>query len=186
MRGDAVNSLNGLLDFSQGMVKAGNLTGFFAGAYAGIPIDNILSIEPGVYYSQKGYELRGALNVKGMEFLGANAKASIQSQYIDVPLLLKANIGGLQLFAGPQLSYLVKSDLRTTGGLLGINLFNSKLDATGQFNRWDAALTGGIGYRFANGLNFTASYDYGLSKVDANKSVSSYNNAIKIGLGIEF
>jgi len=53
---------------------------------------------------------------------------------------------------------------------LGINLLNNKIDATNQFNRWDAALTGGIGYQFSNGINLTASYDYGLSKLDANKN----------------
>jgi len=186
MRGDAVNSLKNLLDFSNGMVSTSNLTGFFAGAYVSVPVDNVISIQPGLYYSQKGYQLKGALNLKGMDFLGANAKAILQSQYIDIPLLLNANVGGLQIFAGPQISYLVKSELRTTAGLLGVNLLNSKLDATGQFNRWDAALTGGIGYKFSNGLNLTASYDYGLSKVDANKNLKSYNQAVKIGLGIDF
>jgi hypothetical protein len=34
-----------------------------------------------LYYSQKGYELKGALNVKGIGFLGANAKAKLNAQY---------------------------------------------------------------------------------------------------------
>lgn len=186
MRGDAVNSLNNLLDFSDGMISTKNTTGFFAGAYTAIPIADMISIEPGLYYSQKGYELDGKLNLKGAEFLGANAKAKLQSQYVDIPVLLKANIYGLQLFAGPQFSYLAKADLKTTAGVLGINLLNSTINATSQFNRWDAALVGGIGYSFGNGLNITASYDYGLSKVDANKSIGSYNNVIKVGVGVNF
>jgi hypothetical protein len=187
MRGDAVNNLNNMLDFANGMVTTGNVTGFFAGAYAGIPVDNTISIEPGLYYSQKGYEMKGQLNLKGMEFLGANAKAQLISQYIDMPILLKANLGGgLQLFAGPQFSYLTHADLKTTAGVLGFNLLNSKLDATNQLNRWDAGVTGGIGYQFSNGINIMASYDYGLSKADANRNVNAYNNAIKIGLGINF
>jgi len=186
MQGDAVKSLNGLLDYTNGMVTTGSRTGFFGGVNANIPMDNVLSIEPGIYFSQKGYELKGALNVKGLEFLGANAKAQLQSQYIDIPVLLKANISGLQLFAGPQVSYLLKSDLRTTAGLLGINLLNSKMDATNQFNRWDAALTGGVGYAFSNGLNVSASYDYGLMKADKGKSMDIYNRGFKVGLGINF
>lgn len=186
MRGDAVNNLNNLLDFADGMVTTRNITGFFAGTYASIPVDDVISIEPGLYYSQKGYELKGKLNLKGMDFLGANVKAQLQSQYIDMPILLKANIGGLQLFAGPQFSYLAHADLKTTAGVLGLNLLNSKLDATGQLNRWDAGVTGGIGYQFANGINIMASYDYGLSKTDANKNINAYNNAVKIGLGINF
>ena len=184
MRGDAVTSLNNLLTFSNGMITTGNRTGFFAGTYVNIPVSNGISVEPALYYSQKGYELKGALNVKGMDFLGANAKAQLQSQYVDIPVLLKANLGGLQLFAGPQFSYLTKANLRTTAGVLGINLLNSTMDATSQFNRWDAGLTGGIGYQFSNGLNIMASYDYGLSKADANQNLKAYNNSIKIGIGV--
>ena len=184
MRGDAVTSLNNLLNFSNGMITTGNRTGFFAGPYVNIPVSNGISLEPALYYSQKGYELKGALNVKGMDFLSANAKAQLQSQYIDIPVLLKANVGGLQLFAGPQFSYLTKADLKTTAGVLGINLLNSTMDATSQFNRWDAGLTGGIGYQFSNGLNIMASYDYGLSKADANQNLKAYNNSIKIGIGV--
>lgn len=184
MRGDAVNNLKDILTSTDGMVSARNLTGFFAGGYATVPIGEGFSIEPALYYSQKGYELRGALDIKGLNFLGANAKAQLQSQYIDMPVLLKVNVEGLQLFAGPQFSYLMRADLRTSAGVLGINLLNSKIDATSQFNRWDVGVTGGVGYQFANGINLMASYDYGLTKLDANRNVSSYNNVFKIGVGI--
>ncbi len=186
MKGDAVNNLKDLLSFTDGMVTSKGRTGFFAGVNAEIPIAASLSLEPGIYYSQKGYELNGELNIKGLEFLGANAKAQLQSQYIDLPLLLKFKSGALQLFAGPQLSYLTKADLRTTAGVLGVNLLNKTLDATSQFNRWDAALTGGIGFQVSKGIDISASYDYGLMKVDAGSTVDSYNRGIKLGLGIRF
>ncbi len=186
LRGNAVNGLNNLVDFANGNIATTNHYGFFAGSYASIPVSNIISIEPAVYYSQKGYELRGSLNIKGIDLLGANAKAALVSQYIDVPVLLKANLDGFQIFAGPQISYLAKADLRATAGVLGFNLLNSKIDATSQMNRWDAGVTGGVGYQFTNGFNIMASYDYGLSKVDANRSVNSYNNSIKVGVGFTF
>jgi hypothetical protein len=186
MRGDAVNNLNDMLEFANGMLTTNNRTGFFAGGYATIPLAEFFSVEPAVYYSQKGYELRGALNVKGIEFLGANAKAKLNSQYVDLPVLFKGNFSGIQVFAGPQVSYLVNADLRTTAGVIGINLLNNTMDATAQFNRWDVGVTGGVGYQFANGLNVMAAYDHGLSKVDANQNLSSYNRSIKVGLGITF
>ncbi len=185
-RGNTVNSFNNLLSFTNGGITTADHTGFFGGVYANVPVGNMISIEPGLYYSQKGYDINGALNLKGIGFLGANAKAKLQMQYIDIPVLLKATIGGLQLFAGPQFSYLSKADLHTTAGALGINVLNSTMDATSQFNRWDAGVTGGIGYQFTNGINLMASYDYGLSKIDANKNTSTYNRAIKLGLGISF
>ncbi len=186
VRGDAADNLNKLLDLTGGALKTTNTTGFFAGAYASLPLGGNISLEPGLYYTQKGYELNGSLNLKGVDFLGASAKAKLQLQYIDLPVLLKANLGGLQLFAGPQFSYLAHADLRTTAGVLGINLLNKTIDATSQFNPWDVAVTGGIGYQLMNGVNLTASYDYGLSKMDANQNVKSYNNVLKLGVGISF
>jgi hypothetical protein len=186
MQGDAVNSLNSMIDFSQGMITTTNRTGFFGGVYATIPVDDMISVEPALYYSQKGYQLKGDLNIKGLGFLGANAKADLNLQYVDIPVLMKATISGLQLFLGPQVSYLMQGDLNTTAGVLGINLLNKKLNATSQFNRWDVGLTGGIGYQFTSGLNVMASYDYGMSKVDANKSLNSYNRSVKVGIGMAF
>ncbi len=186
MQGDAVNSLKNTLDFANGMVTTGYRTGFFAGTYATIPFSNMISLEPALYYSQKGYGLKGSLNTKATEFLSANVKAQLNSQYIDMPVLLKVNFNGFQVFAGPQVSYLVQADLRTRAGILGINLLNRKIDATGQFNRWDAGATGGIGYQFTNGVNIMAAYDYGLSKADANKSLNSYNRSFKVGVGFSF
>jgi hypothetical protein len=186
MSGEAANNLNDLLDFTNGGITTNSHTGFFGGGYVNIPLTGQLSVEPALYYTQKGYELRGELNVKGLDFLGANAKAKLTSSYIDLPILLKGNFSGFQIFAGPQISYLTKADLRTTAGLLGFNLLNNTMDATEQFNRWDAGITGGVGYQFANGLNITAAYDHGLSKADKNQNMEAYNRSFKVGLGISF
>lgn len=185
LRGDAVNNLDNLLNFTGGAVTTKNVSGFFAGGYAVIPVAANVSLEPGVYYSEKGYELDGELNIKGVGFLGANAKATLQSQYLDIPVLLKVNAGsGLQIFAGPQFSYLMKANLHSTAGLLGINLLSNDMDATSQFNQWDAAVTGGVGLQLGSGINIMASYEYGLSKLDANKNANAYNNSFKVGIGI--
>jgi hypothetical protein len=186
IRGDAAKNLNSIIDYANGMVAARNHTGFFAGGYSTTPLSEVVSIEPALYYSQKGYELRGNLNFKGMDFLGASAKAQLNSHYVDLPVVVKANLAGFQVFAGPQVSYLLKSDLRTTAGMLGINLLNRNMDATQQFNRWDVGVTGGVGYQFTNGVNLMASYDHGLSRVDANQNLNAYNRAVKIGVGFTF
>ena len=186
LKGDAVTSLNSLLDYTNGSIATNSRTGFFAGAYTSIPLNDKFSIEPGAYYAQKGYTLNGELSLKGADFLGANAKAQLTSHYIDVPLVLKANLNGFQIFAGPQVSYLAKANLQTTAGVLGFNVFNRTMDASEQMNRWDLGVTGGLGYAFSNGLNITAGYDHGLTKTDANKNLDTYNRAFKIGLGFSF
>ena len=178
--------LTSLLDYTNDAIQSGSRTGFFAGGFVNIPLSEGISIEPGMYYAQKGYSLKGELNIKGAEFIGANAKAQLNSHYIDIPVVLKADMGGFQVFAGPQISYLVKADLRTTAGILGFNILNKTFDATSQFNKWDAGLTGGIGYQFNNGATITASYDHGLSKADANKNFEAYNRSFKVGVGFRF
>jgi opacity protein-like surface antigen len=186
IRGEASNNLDDLLNFADGMITTNNRLGFYAGGYASIPVSAGISLEPGVFYSQKGYEMTGSLESKTLGFLGANAKATLQSEYIDIPVLLKANLGsGLQIFAGPQFSYLIKANLNTTAGLLGFDLLNNDMDVTKNFNQWDAAVTGGIGYKLSNGINISASYDYGLSKIDKNQNSKAYNHAFKVGIGIE-
>ena len=186
IKGDAPNSLNNLLDFTNGAVTSSGHTGLFAGGFVSIPLGSVMSVEPSISYAQKGYNLRGELNIKGAEFIGANAQAKLTTHYIDMPVVLKANMNGFQVFAGPQVSYLAKADLVTTAGLLGFNLLNKKMDATNQFNRWDAGFTAGLGYQFANGVNITAAYDHGLMKTDANKNLDAYNRSIKVGLGFSF
>lgn len=185
IKGDAVSSLNSILDYTNGAVTTKSLTGFYAGGFANIPLSDNLSFEPGLYYSQKGYVLNGELNLKGLEFAGINAKAKLQSSFIDLPVLLKVNVDGLQVFAGPQFSYLAGSNLRTTAGLLGVNLLDKTIDVSNQFNKWDAAITGGVGYSFSRNLTVTASYDYGLSKVDKNRSIKSNIQTFKVGLAFK-
>ena len=186
IKGDAVNSLQNVLDYTNGAITTSNHLGIFAGVNASIPVSELVSIEPALLYSEKGYQLKGQLNLKGLDFLGANAQAKLTSHYVDLPVLVKLNFNGLQLFAGPQISYLAKADLRTTAGALGFNVLDKTMDATAQFNRWDAGVTGGVGYQFGNGFTVSASYDHGLSKVDANKSFDSYNRGFKLGVGYQF
>lgn len=186
LQGDAVNSFQSLLDFADGAITTHSRTGVFGGAYVTIPVSDKFSIEPGLYYSQKGYELRGELSLSGAEFLSANASARLNTSYIDLPVLAKANLSGFQVFAGPQVSYLADAKLRTTAGALGFNVLDKTMDAKNQFNQWDVALTGGIGYQFANGFNVSAAYDHGLSKVDNGQNLDTYNRTFKVGLGINF
>lgn len=186
LKGDAIGNLNNLFDFTNGMVKTGSRTGFFAGGYASVPLSEVVSVEPGLYYAQKGTALKANLALKAIDFLGAGAHARLTENYIELPVLLKANFNGFQVFAGPQVSYLASAGVKATAGVLGINLLNKTMDLTDQLNRWDASVTGGVGYQFANGFNISAAYDHGLSRIYANKSLNTYNRSVKVGVGFRF
>ncbi len=184
IKGDANQSLQSVLDFTNGMVTSASRTGFYGGAFVNIPLGKGFILEPGLNYAQKGYELNGEFEIKGAEFIGANAKAKLQTDYIDLPLLLKADMAGLQIFAGPQISYLMNAKVKTTAGALGFDILNKTFDVTNQYNRVDAALMGGVGYQFKNGLGLSAAYEHGLKKLDKNNNLAAYNRTFKVGLSL--
>lgn len=185
--GGAMGNLNDLLNFSNGMITTEPVNGIYAGGFVEIPIDNVFSVQPGAFYSQKGFSMRGDIEGKNLSFLNAGATARVQSHYIDIPVLIKAEIAkGLQLYAGPQMSYLAKSNLRTDAGLLGISLFKTNTDITNMFNKIDFAVTGGVGYTFDNGFSINAGYDHGLTRLDKNERTETFNRTFKVGIGFRF
>lgn len=186
-KGDALQSLNDVVDLSNGFVTTKSKTGISIGGYVNIPVTDKISFEPGLQYAQKGYTMQGDLKVDALKFLGVNASAKVEAHYIDIPLVLKAELAkGLSIYAGPQVSYLVKNNLHLNAGILGISLYNDRLDITDNFNRVDMGLAGGIGYKFDNGFNIKAGYDYGLSKLDKNDNFKAYNRVVKISVGFSF
>jgi Outer membrane protein beta-barrel domain len=186
-QGDAMQSLNDVVDLSNGYITTRSRTGFNVGTYVNIPLTEQISFEPGVMYSQKGYTMQGDLKIDALKFLGVNASAKVESHYIDMPLLLKAEVAkGLSIYAGPQISYLAKTNLHVNSSILGISLLNRKLDLTDNFNRVDMGIVGGLGYQFDNGVNIKAGYDYGLSKLDKNENFKAYNRVIKLSVGFSF
>ena len=186
-KGYALQSLNNVVDLSNGFITTKSKTGFTVGGYVNIPVSDKISFEPGLQYAQKGYTMQGNLKIDALKFLGVNASAKVEAHYIDVPLVLKAEVAkGLSIYAGPQLSYLVKNNLHLNAGVLGISLYNNKIDITDNFNRLDMGIAGGIGYKFDNGFNIKAGYDYGLSKLDKNDNFKAYNRVAKISVGFSF
>ena len=186
-QGDDLQIVEGLVEKTDGYLVTKGLTGFHAGGYVNIPISETISFEPGLEYSRKGYSIKGDLKIDALKFLAINAGAQVQQHYIDIPLILKANVvKGLQVYAGPQVSYLVRSTLNAKVGVLGISLFNKGFGITERFNKVDLGLTGGIGYQFGNGINLRAGYDYGLSKLDKNDNYAAYNRVVKVSVGFTF
>ncbi len=186
-QGDDLQIVEDLVDKTDGYLVTKGMTGFHVGGYVNIPISETFSFEPGLGYSKKGYSIKGDLKIDALKFLAVNAGAQVQQHYIDIPLVLKANVvKGLQVYAGPQISYLVRSTLNAKVGVLGISLFNKGFGITERFNKVDLGLTGGIGYQFDNGINLHTGYDYGLSKLDKNNNYDAYNRVVKVSIGYTF
>ncbi len=185
--GEDLQIIEDLVDKTDGWLVTKGKTGFHVGGYVNIPVSENFSFEPGLEYSKKGYSIKGDFKIDAIKFLGINAGAQVQQHYIDIPLHLKAGIvKGLNVYAGPQVSILVRSTLNAKLGVLGISLFNKGIDITSRFNRVDLGLSGGVGYQFNNGLNLRAGYDYGLSKLDKNNNYAAYNRTIKVSVAYTF
>lgn len=182
LKGEAVQNLNQMLDFAEDYVTTGSATGFYTGAYVDIPIGTAISLQPGIYFTQKGYQMKAGLNLKPVEFLGIGGKAKLQLNYFEIPLLLKASLGRLNMYAGPEFSYLRNADLKVGAGALGINLLSTKIPVTSQFSRWDAGIKAGLGFAISKGMDISASYDYGLGKIDKDRSIDAYNRTFKAGV----
>jgi len=185
--GEDLQVIEDLLDKTDGYVVTKGKKGLHIGGYVNIPITEGFSFEPGILYSKKGYSIKGDFQVPVLKYFGINVGAQVQQHYIDIPLLLKANVvKGLQVYAGPQVSFLARSSLNAKLGVLGISIFNKGFGITERFKKVDLGLTGGLGYVFENGLNIQAGYDHGLSKLDKNDNYEAYNRVVKISVGYTF
>ena len=186
-QGDDLQIIEDLLDKTDGYLVTKGRTGLHIGGYVHIPISETFAFEPGLQYSKKGYSIKGDFQIPALKYFGINIGAQVQSHYIDIPLVLKANVyKGFQVYAGPQVSYLVRSTLNAKLGVLGISIFNKGFGITERFNKVDLGLTGGLGYQFDNGINIQAGYDYGLSKLDKNDNYAAYNRVVKVSVGYTF
>ena len=187
IRGEAMESLHSAIGLTNGIIQTGNRTDFFGGMMVTAPLGNMFGIETGVYYSRKGYEMKGAFNFTENNLLGVAASAELQSGYIDIPLLLNVQLTeGFYLYGGPQISYLAENNLRVKAGALGVNVFKKDIDVTESFNRTDWSVTAGAGYKFQNNFVINAGYEHGLSRLDKNGYTESYNKNFKIGIGYIF
>lgn len=185
--GESVNSAQELIDLTEGSTSKKMREGFHVGGYVTIPVIPGFEIEPGLQYSQKGTKLTGKLPIDGVDFLNANLTITNKAEYIDVPVLARVYVGeGFNIFAGPQISYLVSNKVKAEAGALGFNALNREWDMKSGFRNMDVAVTGGLGYRFTNGFNISAGYDYGLNTIDSNGSFETYNRVIKASLGYTF
>ena len=186
-QGETVESAQSLLDLSEGNLSREMRQGFHIGGVVSIPVAKGLEIEPGLIYSQKGTRLVGKLPIERLDLLNANATITNKAEYIDLPVMAKVYVGeGFHIFGGPQLSYLISNKVQVKAGAFGFNAVNTEWDMKSGFRELDVAVAGGVGYRFANGLNLSAGYDYGLNPIDKNGNFKSYNRVAKASVGFSF
>lgn len=141
-----------------------SLTGFMGGGFVDIPMSPTFSIQPEIYYAQKG-----------AKFNDTGTDVSIKLDYVDVPLLLKYTMAGES--ARPYFLF---------GPSIGFSI-NSELSADGQSADLDNVASTDFGLVFGLGVNFQkflleVRYGLGLSNIiDDDTDPDSLNNT---GIGI--
>jgi hypothetical protein len=165
------------------------ILGFMVGVGINKPINKQLSIESGIYLTQKGSKSAENGFSDGQEFFSYSDE--LRMLYIDVPIMARYTLfdegeGGLAFYAGLQPSLLLNAKQKNKTA----NEENSQT-VTENFKKFDAAASIGVGYLFKNGLGLHINYDYGF--VNINKSSTpngsnyfkTYNRVFKFSIGYQ-
>lgn len=163
-------------------------TGFHLGLVAEIPLGERFSFQPEVLYSSQGAKMEGSETFEGMTF---SYSAKINLDYINVPLLAKYYVTpNLNIHAGPQIGFLVKSEAESELSFGGDSESDTE-DLEDITKGMDFALAAGLGYKLEMGLFFDARYNLGLSNVWDNEGqdiddFSQKNNVFQVSVGFMF
>ena len=141
--------------------------GLQAGALANFGLSDLISIQPEVLYSQKGAQVEDASDFK------------LKLNYIDVPVLVKVNAGGLFFEAGPQLGILASA--KATDG-------DTDEDVKEGYNTVDFGYAVGLGYQLETGPMIGLRYNGGISNIikDGPDSDKIRNSAFQLYVGYVF
>ncbi|QNF33943.1 PorT family protein [Adhaeribacter swui] len=127
---------------------------------------DLLSIQPEVVYSQKGFEYKNA-----------SVSSEGKVNYIDVPLLLKVDTGTLFFEGGPQLSFLTASKLKSGG---------TETDTKNWTKSTAFGVAAGVGAHVGTGTFVSLRYLTDLSEPYArvlNKPTEARNVVFQLSLG---
>jgi opacity protein-like surface antigen len=153
-------------------------TGFNVGVTMDLPLGDVFSFTPEVLYATKGYKLKSDLG----EFKQTTS-------FIDIPVLATIKLGesGLNLVAGPQVSFLLSTKNKLDTGFGDVQ---SEVDEeSDQFKK--SLVSGVVGLRYDVSENFDIHGRYALDfqKINENGSNNTpeYKNQVfSIGVGYKF
>ncbi|RNI23388.1 porin family protein [Rufibacter latericius] len=166
-----------------------NKLGFVGGVTANFDLsgDGFLSVQPELLFSQRGYQYRDEKFTRNnVEY---KRKGDVNYNYLDLPVLLRINAGGLFFEGGPQASY-----------LLGIKDNTEEQIGSGKFERstkvekdnlseLEIGYAAGLGYQAQNGLSLGLRYTGGinaLAKEDSDELTNARHSAFQLTLGYVF
>ncbi len=181
-----LNFANIAFDEDDDMEGFENNMGYFAGITAEFPLGNALSLETGLFATQKGYKM----DFSESDF---SVTGSFNPIYLEVPLQAKLyfDLGVARLFAaaGPYVAY----------GLAGNSKFESSFGSEsdsdsekiewgtewGEVNPLDYGLMLGVGASFGT-LEVGLSYGYGMGNISNSDDDKVSNRVLGVFVALKF
>lgn len=153
--------------------------GFYAGAFANVPLSDTFSIQPEVIYSQQGAKAKDDQEMA--TYTIKNMKQTLG--YINVPVMLQYNATPeFYLEGGPEFELLINAQAK--GDINGSTYKADNKDSMKSFN-FGAGI--GLGYKFTPNLGVNARYIAGITKILKNDfGDSSKNTNFQLGVNYLF
>jgi len=139
--------------------------GFVGGIGTSIPLigDGFLSLAPELLYSQKGYQYRDDEYMIGNNTI--KREGSRTFNYLDLPVLLKVNAGGLFFEGGPLASYLLSVNDKTKESINNMESNSyTELNKDG-LTKFELGYAAGLGYMTEGGLSLGIRYNGSFNKL---------------------
>lgn len=130
-----------------------NKFGFHGGFVANFPLSDLLSIQPELLYSMKGFKFSSP-----NPFDGVLVRSTHTLHYIDVPVLARLTTGSLFFEAGPQFGYLVAAKFEREGST---NFPASSNTSRNDYQKVDFGYAAGLGYQLPGGAGIGLRYNGG-------------------------
>lgn len=154
------------------------LTGYHAGVTLDIKLLENLALTPELLYSTKGYKLTSNFG----EF-------TQRTHFIELPILASIRLGGgLNVVAGPQVSFLLQTDNKFENGFSTVQ----QQIVEDESSRFKNSLVGGvIGFRYdfnsQFGINGRYAIDFQKNNENGSTTTPEYKNQVfQVGLGVKF
>ncbi|QHL87741.1 outer membrane beta-barrel protein [Nibribacter ruber] len=167
-----------------------NKFGFTGGLTANFDLsgDGFLSLQPELLYSQKGYQYsdekftvttpQGTYDYK--------LKGDMNFNYLELPVMLRVNAGGLFFEAGPQVAYLLSVKDNSELKINDQSYEDIEKRDKDQFSEIEIGYAAGVGYQLNNGLSLGVRYNGGinsLAKEDNDELTNARHSAVVATIG---
>jgi hypothetical protein len=136
-----------------------NKLGFVGGITTNFPLssDGFLSLAPELLYSAKGYQYQDEEFMVGADKW--KRKGDISFNYIDLPVLLKVNAGGLFFEGGPVASYLLDIKDKTELKINEQDQEDTRIISKGNASDFEIGYAAGVGYKAPMGVSLNLRYN---------------------------